>query len=112
MTYDACHQRGKLDRAFRLKKVSFHRNSSYVVVKNRCHDVTWPNKDDATYYVADGSGISIERENIEVAAEDGKKSFVPWTLANYMEISHIKYPSRTRLYCVRVSKGVYNINFC
>ena len=76
------------------------------MVKNRYRDATWPNEDDATYYVADGSGISIERENIEVVAEDGKKSTIAWTLANYMEISHIKYPSRTRLYCVKVSKGV------
>ena len=49
--------------------------------------------------------ISIERDNFELVAEDGKINVIAWTLANYLEISHIKYPSRTRLYCVRVSKG-------
>ena len=39
-------------------------------------------------------------------SDDGKKNFVSWTLSNYLKISHIKFPSRARLYCVRVAKGV------
>ena len=108
MIYDACHQRGKQDRTWKLQKVSFHRNSTYDAVMQRCREVTWPSEENgALYYVADGSGISIQRENFEIVSEDGKKNVIAWTLANYLEISHIKYPSRTRLYCVKVSKGVY-----
>ena len=90
--------------------MSFHRNSTYQIVKKRCQEVTWPNEDQdtaITYYVADGSGVSTERENFELVSADGKKSIIAWTLANYLEISHIKYPSRTRLYCVKVIKGIH-----
>lgn len=106
MHFDAVQQRGKLDRSWKLTKVSFHRNYSYASVKKRCEEVVWPEGEEgATYYVADGSGISIEREHIEIMSEDGKKNTIAWTLGNYLEVSHIKYPSRTRLYCVKVSKG-------
>ena len=75
-------------------------------MKKRCQEIVWPEEEEegASYYVADGSGISIERENIEIMSEDGK-NIIAWTLANYLEVSHIKYPSRTRLYCVKVSIG-------
>ena len=56
---------------WKLQKI-FHCNSSYQAVKKRCQGVTWPNGG-ATYYVADGLGISIERENFEFVSEDGKK---------------------------------------
>ena len=106
MTYSACHQRGKLDRSWKLQKLSFHKNLSYQAVKQICQEATWPNEEEgAAYYLADGSGVSIERDNFELISEDGKKNTIAWTLANYLEISHIKYPSRTRLYCVKVSKG-------
>ena len=60
----------------------------------KCREVAWPSgEDDASYYVADGSGISIQKENFEIVSEDGKKNVIAWTLANYLQISHIKYPS-------------------
>ena len=106
MLYDVCHQRGKLDRTWKLQKLSFYRNSDYQAMKKRCQEATWPcENSEATYYISDGSGVSIERNTFEIVSEDGKKSFIAWTLANYLESSHINYPSRTRLYCVKVSKG-------
>ena len=66
--------------------------------------------------MADGSGISIQKENFKIVSEDGKNNVIAWTLANYLETSHIKYPSRTRLYCVKMLKGtkahLYMIVFC
>ena len=104
--YSACHQRGKLDRSWKLHKLSFHKNLSYQAVKKICQEATWPDEEEGTtYYLADGSGVSIEQDNFELVSEDGKKNTIAWTLANYLEISHIKYPSRTWLYCVKVSKG-------
>ena len=83
-----------------MKKVAFHRNSLYEVVKNRCRDATWPNEDDATYYVADGSGISIERENIEVMAEDGKKNYDSMdTVQLYGDIAYEVSLSYSSLLC-------------
>lgn len=106
MIYDPCRQRGRVDRSWKLQKLSFHRNSRYEVVKKRCVELTWPDDDeDSTFYVSDGSGISVEKEKFEIVAEDGSKRYVAWTLSNYLEVSHIKYPSRARLYCVKIAKG-------
>ena len=75
MVYDACLQRGKQDRTLKLQKTSFYRNSVYEAVKRRCQEVTWPHGEDgATYYVADGSGISIEREKLRLLGKMGKKA--------------------------------------
>ena len=110
MRYEECLQRGTLDRSWKLQKLSFHRDSSYSTVKKICQEATWPNEEDGVdFYVADGSGVSIEKEKFEVMSNDGKKAFVSWTLGNYLKISHTKYPSRSRLYCVRVAKGEYAV---
>ena len=104
-------QKRKFDRSWKARKVTFHRNYNYDAVKKRCQEVAWPQESndpqegETTYYVADGSGLSIECNNFEVVSEDGSKNVIPWTLANYLQISHIKYPSRTRLYCVKMCKG-------
>ena len=107
MRYEECLQRGMLDRSWKLSKLSFHRESSYGTVKKICQEATWPEEEEgATFYVSDGSGVSIEKERLEVMSDDGRKNYVSWTLGNYLKISHIKFPSRARLYCVRVPKGV------
>ena len=46
-------------------------------------------------YIADGSGVWIEKEELEL--------IFSWTL---VQVSH-KYPSKTRLYCVKIPKGMY-----
>ena len=107
MRYEECLQRGAVDRSWKLEKLSFHRDSAYNTVKKICQEATWPEEEDGVdFYIADGSGVSIEKEKLEVLSDDGKKNFVSWTLSNYLKISHIKFPSRARLYCVRVAKGV------
>ena len=105
MVFDPCHQRGKVDRSWKLSKMSFHRNSSYDAMKKRCMEATWPGHDQETFYIADGSGVSIEKESFGIVTEDGNKNYIAWTLANYLQISLIKYPSRARLYCVKLCKG-------
>ena len=107
MRYEECLQRGTVDRSWKLEKLSFHRDSSYNTVKKICQEATWPEEDsEVEFYIADGSGVSIEKEQLEVMSDDGKKNYVSWTLSNYLKLSHIKYPSRARLYCVRVAKGI------
>ena len=106
MRYEECLQRGVADRSWKLEKLSFHRDSSYETVKKICKEATWRDEEDGVdYYVADGSGVSIDKEKLEVVSNDGTKNYVSWTLANYLKISHSKYPSRARLYCVKVLKG-------
>ena len=110
MRYEECVQCGMLDWSWKLQKLSFHHDSSYSTVKKICQEATWPNeKDGVEFYVADGSGVSIEKEKFEVMSNDGK-AFVLWTLGNYLKISHTKYPSRSRLYCIRVAKGEYAVS--
>ena len=108
MRYEECLQRGAADRSWKLEKLSFHRDSSYTTVKKICKEATWPEEEEdeeVEFYIADGSGVSIEKERLEVMTDDGKKNYVSWTLSNYLKLSHIKYPSRARFYCVRVAKG-------
>lgn len=103
MTYDIGKQRGVFDRSFNLTKVSFHRDAAYDVVKDRCQRAVWPDgKEDDKFYVADGSGVSIQRESFEVEGLDGSQQVIPWSLGNYLQVSHIRYPSRARLYCVKL----------
>ena len=78
-----CLQRGMLDRSWKLSKLSFHHESSYGTVKKICQEATWPEEEEgATFYVSDGSGVSIEKERLEVMSDDGRKNcFVdPWEL--------------------------------
>ena len=85
MTYEECLQRGAVDRSWKLEKLSFHRDSGYNTVNKICQEATWPEKEDGVeFYIADGSGVSIEKEKLEVLSDDGKKNFVSWTLSNYL----------------------------
>ena len=53
-------------------KVSFHRDASYDVVRDRCQRAVWPDvKEGDRFYVADGSGVSIQKESFEVEGLDG-----------------------------------------
>ena len=63
-----------LDRSWKLKKLSFYRESSYDTVKKICQEATWPEEEDGvTFYVADGSGVSIETERFEVRSNDERR---------------------------------------
>ena len=93
-------------------KLSFHRNLAYDTVKKRCMEAMWGQQDDksSSCFIADGSGVSIEKEEIELIFEDrttGKT--ILWTLGNYLQVSH-KYPSKTCIYCVIIPNGMhYNL---
>ena len=68
MRYEECLQRGAVDRSWKLEKLSFHRDSAYNTVKKICQEATWPEEEDGVdFYIADGSGVSIEKEKLEGA---------------------------------------------
>ena len=109
MIFNQVKQKGVIDRSQPLVKLSFHRNLPYNAVKKRCIEAMWMEQDDesSSYYIADGSGVSIEKEELELICEDGTtRKKISWTLDNYLQVSH-KYPSKTRLYCVKIPKGMY-----
>ena len=106
--YDIGKRRGIYDRSFNLMKVFFHRDSCYDMVKDRCQRAVWPDVTDGdTFHVADGSGVSIKRDSFEVQELDGSVQVIPWSLGNYLQVSHIRYPSRARLYCVKMPASEY-----
>ena len=114
MTYNAKEQKGSRDKSFTPIKVAFSKNSSHDQVLTKCVSHTW--KQDSVpglidqFYLSDGSGSAIPNENFEIDLEDGTKETVQWTLQNYFKVSGVRYPSRTRLYCVKVPSGEMNIN--
>ena len=55
-----------------------------------------------TFYLSDGSGHRITDSDFSIDLPDGTKECLPWTLRNYMRVSCVKFPSRTRLYCVAI----------
>ena len=108
MIYDIGKRRGIFDRSFNLLIVSFHRDLCYDMVKDRCQRAVWPDVTDGdTFYIADGSGVSIKGESFEVQGLDGSVQVIPWSLGNYLQVSHIRYPSRARLYCVKMPASEY-----
>ena len=64
------------------------RSSPSIVIQviiQICQEATWPEEEDGVdFHIADGSGVSIEKEKLEVLSDDGKKNFVSWTLSNYL----------------------------
>ena len=96
MLFDQVKQKGVIDRSQPVVKLSFHQNLPYSAVKKRCIEAMWMEQDDesSSYYIADGSGVSIEKEELELICEDGTTTKkISWTLDNYLQVSH-KYPSK------------------
>lgn len=111
MIFDPKKNKAIIDRAFTIQKLAFIKNANYDLVLETITNFAWPpesrDADATTFYVADGSGVSIESDEFILKNEE-KSVTLPWTLENYVKICH-KFPSKTRLYSVRRDKGTYNI---
>ena len=100
-------QRGAQDRSFTPIKVAVHRDCSHEQLLKKCIASVWRGASgEAVYYLSDGSGHKITGEDFVVDGPSGKSEKVPWTLGNYLQACSVKYPSRARLYCVIVHKGL------
>ena len=88
------------DRSVPLTKLCFHRDATYNAVLEKCRRRFW-GSEEAEYYLADGGGASIAATDLEVGLSDGSVSKIPWTLQNYLRVTGLRFPSRTRLYCVQ-----------
>ena len=100
-----------MDRSFASVKLAFHKDCTAVDMLNKCREVVWGETHGCSYnyFLADGSGTSIDSCTFEVDLRDGSKQTLPWTLSNYLRISNTKYPSRLRLYCTRkLCTGIAN----
>lgn len=77
-------------------------------VLQKCVDVVWRDANEgAEFYLSDGSGHRILDEDFVVKGPQGESETVKWTFENYLRACSTKYPSRTRIYCVLVRRGMY-----
>jgi len=100
MIHDDKTSRGKADRHYSMMKINFDPENGYEEVLKKSQRLTWPGIK-GKFYLSDGSGSSIQQPQFEITGADGSTDIIPWTLENFIKISNAKFPSRTRLYCVR-----------
>lgn len=95
--------------------VVFRRDMSYQRVLEKCISVVFPTSTPGDeYYIANGRGMPIcDADCIRMDNEKGIEEKVPWTLETYIKLSHIRYASKARFYCVKRSTGtlviIYNL---
>ena len=70
------NQKGVIDRSKISQNISFHRNLTYEGVKKWCIEAMWQEADAESFFIADGSGVSIE---LEIVSEDGTSSHIRCT---------------------------------
>ena len=102
--------RGIVDREFGTRKIFIHKRASYDRFLQRIKkEVFSGGLDDASYYIADGSGVAITGgENITVEDASGNENTVPWMLDTFLKMSNIRYQSRAKFFCVQKTlAGVY-----
>jgi len=103
MVYDSRLQRGVQDWSFTPIKVAFHKDSTHEQMLSKCVESVWKDApQNSNFFLSDGSGSSITSKNFEIDLADGTKEIVSWSLANYLRVACIRYPSRACLYCVRI----------
>ena len=104
-----CSSRGRgiLAKEFTPVKLLFHKDCSYKRMVEWCRAELYPDGPaDATYYIADSSGATVFSGELVIDKGDGTTSQLPWTLATYLKLSKMKYPSRAKFYCVQGTHGM------
>ena len=92
-----CKHRGRgiLVRSFHPKNVPFRQDCIYQRMLDRCKEEVYPEEaDNAEFYIADSRGVGVCSDNIAVDGADGTTQEVPWSIATYIQLSNIKYPSK------------------
>lgn len=101
MTHDHTKGRGILDRSATLLKVPLAKSMSYNEALDQAVKCVYGEQSlDTTYYLADSSGAIIGSSDTNFTVP-GENTIIPWTVGNYMAMSHSRYASKTRLYCVQ-----------
>jgi hypothetical protein len=103
MEFDLGKMKGMMDRKFINIKIPFHKDCSGIDMLDKCKEAVWGAEagKDYEYFLADGSGTTLDTNSFSIDHPNGVKETLPWTLNNYLRVSNIKYPSRLRLYCIR-----------
>lgn len=80
----------------------------------KCTQEVYPQTEEgAKYYIADSTGVDICGSGfITVDNEAGEEKRLAWTLHTYLQLSHKKYPSKARFYCVEAVPGTCNNSKC
>jgi hypothetical protein len=90
-----------------FKNILLRDDWSYQKLLDKCVQELYSKdeQESATFYIADKGGIPVwTRDTIEVDI-NGEIENHPWTLHEYVVLSGMKYPSKTKLYCVK--KGLF-----
>ena len=96
------------DRSYTPIKVPVSKNCSHAELLRKGVTRVWKDvsEEEGEFYLSDGSGHKITDDDFTVSKNGREGESVPWTLGNYLQASAIRHPSRTRMYCVFVRKGM------
>lgn len=86
-----------------LKNVLLRDDWSYQRVLDKCiQEVYGTESQNAEFYIADKGGVPIwTKDVIELDLGNGGVEEISWSLHQYILLSKTKYPSKTKLYCVK-----------
>lgn len=103
MCYDHEKKKGIKDVEFGTRRVYLHKDITYAHMVKKMSNYLFPGDTSGEYYIADklGQSLCMGDGKIVTANAEGKEQSHPWTLALYLKVSGIKYPSRTGFYCVQ-----------
>ena len=92
-----------------LKNVRLRDDWNYQCVLEKCtQEVYGTERQNAEFYIADKGGVPIwTKDVIEVDLGNEKVEEINWSLHQYILLSRVKYPSKTKSYCVK--KGIIGL---
>ena len=107
MVYSHNKGKGVIDRGFGTRKIFIHKQVSYNRFLQRIKREVFPGgPENATYYIADSSGVAImSGEIISVEDAAGNEQKLQWTLETFLKVSNIRYQSRAKFFCVKKTSG-------
>ena len=96
-----------IDRDFGTRKIVIHKQASYDRFLQHIKREVFPGgPENATYYIADSSGVAImSGEIISVEDAAGNEQKLQWTLETFLKVSNIRYQSRAKFFCVKKTSG-------
>jgi hypothetical protein len=97
-----------------LKNVLLRDDWSYQKLLDKCVQEIYSEEEqeNATFYMGDKGGVPIWTSDTFEVDVDGKIESHAWTLREYIILSGMKYPSKTKLYCVKRGQLCVDIHNC
>lgn len=109
MTYLVVKNRGVINKSIKFRKLTFHKKSSYNRVLAKCITEIYPNnqKPATCFFLANSEGHYICTDGkIAIEGEHGTEKSLSWSLELYLQVLHVRFPSKVKLYCVEKEEEV------